>query len=1464
MSKRIKIFLVLLLLFVSVSAVSAVDDTNETVASDETILYEETPNGDVLTFEDTKEDLTANPHTITSSNYGNYFDSKGELISSSINEGDTLEISGSFKNKTFIIQKSINIVGASNNKLEECMFTLSGAASGSSISNLNIHNTKEATYGIFLNGVSNCVVHDCFIRNTGASSYTICVANNANYNNVTNNNLQTYGITYGHGTRSTAPLLISGAHYNHIANNDIQCDDANGIYLSSYSGGPLKGGKSNYNTIYNNTIKYNVLPTSWSYGIQLMGSNNIVDKNKIIGAYIGITGEVSNSIINNVIINITGADFNHPGVSVGGEGAIAISANSIVRNNTIINAKISSTGAGISVSDNCIVENNNVQVFLSGVGIKPQGSNIVIKNNNISTDSGAGILNYKSQFFNLNVLNNNITSNTGVGILIQQVSSKKMPGNITIVYNIIKTNNQYAINAAEVDASMFYDISVNKNTILNKNSIVRTPEGEYDPTVYAYEFKGKTYRITPDNFDEYIDKNGGVSPNITDGDILFFTGEFSNKYIYLNKAIKLTGSNPIFYNTTFRVTSSGVWIEKLTIKNNRAERINAWGVLVYQVTGATILNCTIDVYDPNAAYAIYVVESNQINIINNTLSSEGNYLTYTILAHTVNDCNIVNNTIFTNGTGVLHTFETQHCLEGDSVCADGSSVCPDGSSVCPDGSSVCPDGSSVCPDGSSVCPDGNSVAGSHVLKEVYRTYGILMVYSSDNIVSQNKVRVTSKLNQTYSTYNSTNSIVGIDLYYNSHNNIFSQNEVHVWGNDNYLYGMGVLGYYTTMIAPEGQGAENNQFINNKINVEGTYFATGLIIGSSSENTTLLGNQVNAHSTNVTYGITLEVSQKSIIKDNHLTLSSEIIYGLEAFDSNINIIKDNEFNIIAKQAYGFVISNSKDNEINSNNISVEINDEGFEIKNITTKNFDTIVGGNAGLYLRSYSTGNLIINNNITTLKGYAIVIDEGDAVDNLISNNYLFSINGTGNNGVDKVINNTVNGNYVYLVDGKLSDINIKYMENGTFKFTTDDDNLNGAKIEFIDDYGEIINVSVISKGEATFMYDFNGFKDHTPANYVFYSKIYKENYKITEFKCNVNIADGDLIVTANNVTGAVARNVNFIAVIKNILGNGVSGITVKFYAMDNGYSDYVGKAVTDKEGVATLQTEMPKIYSNNSELLVEINDPNYFNSVSTKANLTAYWLTDTKISMNNNIYPGSHLATLTDNMGNALGNKQVTIKIGANTYPVTTSSNGLINLPSVPRGNYVITVSFDGDDEYYGSKNTAKINVLPLITQNKDYSVYYGNTIKYNVRVKGPDGKYHAGNKVTIKVNGKTFKVSTDKNGYATQAIKLKAGSYTVSVEFNGDKAINKISFKPTLTAKNIVKKKAKKIKFTVKVVDKKGKAVKKKKVTFKIKGKKYVAKTNKKGVATVSIKNLKVGKFTITSSYGGCSIKNIIKIKK
>ena len=1474
MLKKINVLLVLLLVMISIGVVSASDDLNDIQStSDDTIgdILEESYDSDSLSQDiDEGSTLASDPHTVTPQNYKDYFNSKGDLISSDVKEGDTIKLSGDFKNCNFTFIKPINVIGDEGNKFQHSVFTFEKDASGSSISNLNIFNTKKYNYGIFLDGVSNCVIQGCFINNTGASSYAICVANNANYNNITNNNLNTYGETYGHGTRSTSPLLISGAHYNYVANNYISCDDANAIYLSSFAGGPLDGGPSNFNTIYNNTIKYNVLPTSWSYGIQLMGSNNIVRNNKVIGAYLGISAGTNSIICDNQIINVTGADYNHLGVETGGQNAIAAASGSLIKNNTITNAKIISTGCAISVADNCIVEDNYIQVSNSGKAIHPSGSNVTIQNNDIVTNGGTGIL-FNTYAFNLKIIGNTISTGSGVTILIQKVSNKKMPGNISIISNTLNTTARYAFDAKEADKSMVWEDK--GNTIVNKN-LYLTPEGEFDSSRPVYKFDGKTHVITPENYNETIDENGLLTSNVNDGDILYFSGEFNKDIVvYVNKAVKITGNNPIFYNTTFRLTSDGVWIENVTIKNLNSSRINQWGVLAYRVFGATIVNCKIDVFDKNAAYAIYVVESSNVDVINNTLSSSGNYLTYTILAHTVEDCRFINNTIFTNGTGDVYTFENEHCLEGDSVCADGdtvcpegdtvcpegSTVCPEGDTVCPEGSTVCPEGSEVCPEGSSVCPDGGSAIGSHVLREVYRTYGMLITYASNNIISGNKVTVTSKLNKTYSPFNSSNSIVGIDLYYNCHNNTLSNNYVNVKANDNYLYGMGVLGYYTGHVAPEGQGASDNKFIENTIVLEGTYFVQGIVIGDSTETTLIKLNVANLKSNAVSYGINLEMSQNSTILDNSFTLNSDVVYGLEATTSSNNIINGNVFDANGKRISGILLLNSKNNNISENKIDAKSTGE-----ELTLPNLDSVEAVNSGIYLYKNSSSNVIKSNNVTSNKGFAIVIDE-IAVNNVIEDNYLVGENGIGDNAINATNDEnttTIQYNYKYLVAGQLQDINIKYLENGTFVFETTDSRLEGALVTFLDVDGVEIKTVTLSNGRAEYYCDLS---DYPVGPYSISAKVFKKNFKVTEFQAMLDVDNGILDVSVANITGAIARNAKFTAILKNILGKGVEGVLVEFYVLDEGFDVYVGKAISDKNGNAILTAEIPKIYDEHTQIIVKIEDPYQYYSTTASGNLTAYMLTDTAITSNAKVYPDGVVAVLKDKSGKVLANKKISIKIGSTTYTTTTSANGEIKMPLIARGAYVSTISFAGDDGYYSSKVSSKITVLPSISGNKNFNVYYGNTVTYKVRITGSNGKFvGAGKSVSIKVNGQTYNVKTDKNGYATKSLKLKAGSYTITAKYNGDQVSNKITIKPTLTAKNIAKKKAKKIKFTAKLVDKNGKVLKGKKVTFKVKGKKYTAKTNKKGIATASFKKLNVGKYTVSSSYGGCTIYNTLTVKK
>ena len=226
MIKKINIILVLLLIFISITAVSATDDLNETISSDEAISDSDA----IASDESTNLEISENSYTVNQSNYNTYFNDDGESTSA-VKSGDTLNIEGNFDKKNFTFRTPVNIVGKSDNTLNNCIFTFYGGASGSNISSLNIANTVDFYYGIFLNGASNCVIHDCFINNHAQAAYTICLGNGANYNNVTNNILRESGITYGHGTRSTSPIIISGSHNNYVANNQIFCADANGIYL---------------------------------------------------------------------------------------------------------------------------------------------------------------------------------------------------------------------------------------------------------------------------------------------------------------------------------------------------------------------------------------------------------------------------------------------------------------------------------------------------------------------------------------------------------------------------------------------------------------------------------------------------------------------------------------------------------------------------------------------------------------------------------------------------------------------------------------------------------------------------------------------------------------------------------------------------------------------------------------------------------------------------------------------------------------------------------------------------------------------------------------------------------------------------------------------------------------------------------------------------------------------------------
>ena len=227
---------------------------------------------------------------------------------------------------------------------------------------------------------------------------------------------------------------------------------------------------------------------------------------------------------------------------------------------------------------------------------------------------------------------------------------------------------------------------------------------------------------------------------------------------------------------------------------------------------------------------------------------------------------------------------------------------------------------------------------------------------------------------------------------------------------------------------------------------------------------------------------------------------------------------------------------------------------------------------------------------------------------------------------------------------------------------------------------------------------------------------------------------------------------------------------------------------------------------------------------------------------------------------GNPLVYTVVTFIVDGKEYNEITDANGVAKLnANLNVGKHKITSINPVTEDI--TFNT--VNIVKRITLNKDLTMDYNGHDTFNVCVYGDNGKI-ANDGEIFKINEKTYKIKTDKKGYAKLKINLIPNTYKIITEYKGEKVVNNVIVKHVLKAKNIKVKKAKVIKFKATLKSSNGKAIKNKKITFKINGKTYSSKTNKKGIASISLKNLKVGKYTIKSSYIKSSIKSTIQIKK
>ena len=200
-----------------------------------------------------------------------------------------------------------------------------------------------------------------------------------------------------------------------------------------------------------------------------------------------------------------------------------------------------------------------------------------------------------------------------------------------------------------------------------------------------------------------------------------------------------------------------------------------------------------------------------------------------------------------------------------------------------------------------------------------------------------------------------------------------------------------------------------------------------------------------------------------------------------------------------------------------------------------------------------------------------------------------------------------------------------------------------------------------------------------------------------------------------------------------------------------------------------------------------------------------------------------------------------------------------------------------ENDDEVY-----AKIDnqILKLDVDSKystlsvkDFTKYYKSTKKLSVSLLNCYKEGIVGEKVSIKMGGKTYSAYTDDDGIARFKIKDAPKTFNVKVTYKGNKyytgnskTIKVKVVKPIIKASKTTIRKKGKFVVTFKNADKK--PIKHVKVKFKLNGKTFIKTTNAKGQAKITI-NLKANKkytvkvgFKSTKTYGTATLTKKIKV--
>ena len=219
---------------------------------------------------------------------------------------------------------------------------------------------------------------------------------------------------------------------------------------------------------------------------------------------------------------------------------------------------------------------------------------------------------------------------------------------------------------------------------------------------------------------------------------------------------------------------------------------------------------------------------------------------------------------------------------------------------------------------------------------------------------------------------------------------------------------------------------------------------------------------------------------------------------------------------------------------------------------------------------------------------------------------------------------------------------------------------------------------------------------------------------------------------------------------------------------------------------------------------------------------------------------------------------ENITVTVDKTNYNVVlVNGSASLTLKDLTAGNYDVTVSYPGDNNYYNQviKTNFTVDINKKVNLNiSDIVMIYKDGTRMVAVLTDYKSNPIANATVYFTINGVTYVRTTDVNGSASIGLNLGSGVYGASVYYNGSDMYDKVSknitvtINPTVLADDLVKMYKNATKFSAKFTDSTGKALVNSDVRFNINGVFYTRTTDAYGVASLAI-NLRPGDYILTA---------------